>query len=131
MKTLRSKMTTEELSLTLGMAKQTVNRWIREKGWKTERINGVKGGRARWVHVDARVREHIKSLPAMRLQQAVYQLEETPPAYARPVAPALSPKITDVLEKMTASEQDHLERLLLREGINGFLTRLGIVDVNA
>ena len=124
-------MTTEELSITLGIAKQTVNRWIREKGWKTERINGVKGGRARWVYVDARVREHIKSLPSMRLQQSVYQLEETPPSYARPVVPALSPQISDVLAKMTKPEQDHLERLLLREGINGFLRRLGIADEQA
>ncbi|EFB5229110.1 YfeC-like transcriptional regulator [Escherichia coli] len=36
MKRLRNKMTTEELAECLGVAKQTVNRWIREKGWKTE-----------------------------------------------------------------------------------------------
>ena len=37
MKRLRNKMTTEELAECLGVAKQTVNRWIREKGWKTEK----------------------------------------------------------------------------------------------
>jgi excisionase family DNA binding protein len=62
MKRLRSKMTTEELADSLGVARQTVNRWIRQKGWKTEGINGVKGGRARLIHIDARVREHIMSL---------------------------------------------------------------------
>ncbi|WP_163373531.1 YfeC-like transcriptional regulator, partial [Escherichia coli] len=36
MKRLRNKMTSEELAECLGVAKQTVNRWIREKGWKTE-----------------------------------------------------------------------------------------------
>lgn len=45
-------MTTEELAECLGVAKQTVNRWIREKGWKTEKFPGVKGGRARLILVD-------------------------------------------------------------------------------
>ncbi|MBJ5827558.1 putative DNA-binding transcriptional regulator, partial [Salmonella enterica subsp. enterica serovar Meleagridis] len=47
MKRLRSKMTTEELAECLGVARQTVNRWIREHHWKTEKFPGVKGGRAR------------------------------------------------------------------------------------
>ncbi|MGM1299562.1 YfeC-like transcriptional regulator, partial [Enterobacter hormaechei] len=64
MKRLRSKMTTEELADSLGVARQTVNRWIRQKGWKTEGINGVKGGRARVICIDAHVKEHIISLPA-------------------------------------------------------------------
>ena len=59
MKKLRSKMTTEELAESLGVARQTVNRWIRQQGWKTEGLNGVKGGRARLIHIDARVKEHI------------------------------------------------------------------------
>ena len=45
-------MTTEELAECLGVAKQTVNRWIRETGWKTEKFPGVKGGRARLILVD-------------------------------------------------------------------------------
>ncbi len=52
MKKLRSKMTTEELAESLGVARQTVNRWIRQQGWKTEGLNGVKGGRARLIHID-------------------------------------------------------------------------------
>ena len=52
-------MTTEELAENLGVARQTVNRWIRQQGWKTEGVNGVKGGRARLIHIDARVKEHI------------------------------------------------------------------------
>lgn len=64
-------MTTEELANSLGVARQTVNRWIRQQGWKTEGINGVKGGRARLIHIDARVKEHIMNLPAIRNRQAV------------------------------------------------------------
>lgn len=56
MKKLRSKMTTEELAECLGVAKQTVNRWIREQNWTTEKFPGVKGGRARLIHIDAGVR---------------------------------------------------------------------------
>lgn len=48
-------MTTEELAECLGVAKQTVNRWIREKGWKTEKFPGVKGGRARLILVDTQI----------------------------------------------------------------------------
>lgn len=57
-------MTTEELAECLGVAKQTVNRWIREKGWKTEKFPGVKGGRARLILVDTQVCEFIQNTPA-------------------------------------------------------------------
>ena len=85
MKKLRSKMTTEELAESLGVARQTVNRWIRQQGWKTEGLNGVKGGRARLIHIDARVKEHIMSLPAIRNRQAVYHLAEATSA-CKPVS---------------------------------------------
>ncbi|MBM3071298.1 putative DNA-binding transcriptional regulator [Enterobacter sp. RHBSTW-00994] len=122
-------MTTEELADCLGVVKQTVNRWIRQKGWKTEGINGVKGGRARLIHIDARVREHIINLPAIRSRQAVYhQIAETPNRYgdAKPVN--VLRQITDALENMTPVEQERLAILLAREGIQGFLSRLGIAE---
>ena len=95
MKKLRNKMTTEELADTLGVARQTVNRWIRQKGWKTEGINGVKGGRARLIHIDARVKEHIISLPAIRSRQAIYQLAEAPSLYGESAPSTLLPQISD------------------------------------
>ncbi|MCS5452770.1 YfeC-like transcriptional regulator [Enterobacter huaxiensis] len=128
MKRLRSKMTTEELADSLGVARQTVNRWIRQKGWKTEGINGVKGGRARVIHIDARVKEHIISLPAIRHRQAIYQVAETPSLYEVPASSTLLPQIIDSLENMTQVEQERLHILLKREGIQGFLTRLGIAE---
>ncbi|MBA7751298.1 putative DNA-binding transcriptional regulator [Enterobacter sp. RHBSTW-01064] len=128
MKRLRCKMTTDELADCLGVARQTVNRWIRQKGWKTEGVNGVKGGRARLIHVDARVKEHIISLPAIRHRQAIYQVAETPSLYGIPSSSTLIPQIIDSLENMTQVEQERLLVLLKREGVKGFLSRLGIAE---
>lgn len=130
MKKLRSKMTTEELAESLGVARQTVNRWIRQQGWKTEGVNGVKGGRARLIHIDARVKEHIMSLPAVRNRQAVYHLAEVTSLYSDPSS-TLRPGIIETLENMTHLEQERLDALLKREGIRGFLARLGIAEFNA
>lgn len=116
-------MTTEELAENLGVARQTVNRWIRQQGWKTEGLNGVKGGRARLIHVDARVKEHIMSLPAIRNRQAVYHLAEVASSYNGQPS-RLRPGIIETLESMTELEQQRLDTLLKREGIRGFLARL-------
>lgn len=123
-------MTTEELANSLGVARQTVNRWIRQQGWKTEGINGVKGGRARLIHIDARVKEHIMSLPAIRNRQAVYHLAEVTSLYGESASSNLLPQIVDTLENMTRLEQERLDALLKREGISGFLTRLGIAELH-
>jgi transposase len=127
---LPGKMTTEELALMLGVARQTVNRWIRQQEWKTEGLNGVKGGRARLIHVDARVKDYIKRLPAIRSRQAVYHLAEATTAYNEPPT-SLRPGIIETLESMTELEQKRLEDFLKREGIRGFLTRLDIAEQNA
>lgn len=123
-------MTTEELAESLGVARQTVNRWIRQQGWKTEGLNGVKGGRARLIHIDARVKEHIMSLPAIRNRQAVNHLAEATSAYNATSA-NLFPGIIETLENMTAAEQKRLDTFLKREGIHGFLKRLGIAEEEA
>ena len=69
-------MTTEELAECLGVAKQTVNRWIREKGWKTEKFPGVKGGRARLILVDTQVCEFIQNTPAFHNTPMLLEAEE-------------------------------------------------------
>ena len=69
-------MTTEELAECLGVAKQTVNRWIREQNWTTEKFPGVKGGRARLIHIDSSVRAFLLNIPAFRKVPEVYQAEE-------------------------------------------------------
>ena len=113
-------MTTEELADSLGVARQTVNRWIRQKGWKTEGINGVKGGRARVICIDAHVKEHIISLPAIRNRRAVYHVAESPSHYGVATSSSLLPQIIDSLENMTTVEQERLRALLAREGLKVF-----------
>ncbi|EAA5367137.1 hypothetical protein DPX84_05150 [Salmonella enterica] len=126
MKRLRSKMTTEELAECLGVARQTVNRWIREQSWKTEKFPGVKGGRARLIHIDAGVREFILNIPAFRKLPAFYQAEEPFAEYANVAHSHAYRQIIDAVENMSAQEQEKLALFLSREGIRGFLTRLGI-----
>jgi excisionase family DNA binding protein len=119
-------MTTEELAECLGVAKQTVNRWIREQKWETEKFPGVKGGRARLIHIDSRVREFILHIPAFRNHSAFYQAEESLADY-QPVARSHACRqIMDAVENMTAAEQEKLALFLSREGIRSFLARLGI-----
>ncbi|EAX8474887.1 putative DNA-binding transcriptional regulator [Salmonella enterica] len=130
MKRLRSKMTTEELAGCLGVARQTVNRWIREQHWKTEKFPGVKGGRARLIHIDASVREFILNIPAFRKLPAFYQAEEAFAEYANAAHSHAYRQIIDAVENMSAQEQEKLALFLSREGIRGFLTRLGINEAD-
>ena len=67
------------------------------------------------------------SLPAIRNRQAVYHLAEVTASYSEPYS-NLSPGIIETLESMTQPEQKRLDALLKREGIDGFLTRLGITE---
>ncbi|MFS9433303.1 putative DNA-binding transcriptional regulator [Citrobacter sp. C348] len=126
MKKLRSKMTTEELAECLGVAKQTVNRWIREQNWKTEKFPGVKGGRARLIHIDAGVREFILNIPAFRKIPEFYQAEESVAEYSHVIRSHACRQIISALDNMSPAEQEKLALFLSREGIRSFLTRLGI-----
>ncbi len=67
------------------------------------------------------------SLPAIRNRQAVYHLAEVTASYSEPSS-NLSPGIIETLESMTQPEQRRLDALLKREGIHGFLTRLGLTE---
>ncbi|QMI06008.1 YfeC-like transcriptional regulator [Citrobacter sp. RHB25-C09] len=126
MKRLRSKMTTEELAICLGVAKQTVNRWVREQQWETEKFPGVKGGRARLIHIDERVREFILNIPAFRNHSAFYQAEEPLAEYTPGARSHAYRQIVDAIENMSVVEQEKLALYLSREGIRNFLARLGI-----
>ncbi|WP_113403752.1 MerR family transcriptional regulator [Escherichia coli] len=126
MKRLRNKMTTEELAECLGVAKQTVNRWIREKGWKTEKFPGVKGGRARLILVDTQVCEFIQNTPAFHNTPMLMEAEERIAEYAPGARAPAYRQIINAIDNMTDIEQEKVAQLLSREGIRNFLARLDI-----
>ena len=126
MKKLPAKMSTEELADRLGMTRQTINRWIREQGWRTEPMPGIKGGRARLIYITQQVLDYLANMPALRDVSADNQMQEPVRSYSAKESDVLWRQITDVLQNMTPVEQQRLQLLLSREGISGFLTRLGL-----
>jgi len=119
-------MSTEELANRLGMTRQTINRWIREQGWRTEPMPGIKGGRARLIYITQQVLDYLANMPALRDVSADNQMQEPVRSYSAKESDVLWRQITDVLQNMTPVEQQRLQLLLSREGISGFLTRLGL-----
>ena len=119
-------MTTEELAECLGVAKQTVNRWIREKGWKTEKFLGVKGGRARLILVDTQVCEFIQNTPAFHNTPMLLEAAEPLAEYAPGIRTPAYRQIISAIDNMTHSEQEKVAQFLSREGIRNFLARLDI-----
>lgn len=97
-------MTPAELADCLGLARQTINRWVREKQWRTEAIPGVKGGRARLVVIDQPVREFLTNIPARRHLLTDNHLAESPGAYLVNEADAIWRQITETLQLMTPAE---------------------------
>lgn len=124
MNRLPDKMTTAELADYLGIARQTVSRWTREQGWSTEAIPGIKGGRARLIHIDQSVRLFLANTTALRQQS--FRAEEPRQDYLSESDSQALRQITHALHNMTRDEQQRLARLLVREGLHGFLHRLGI-----
>lgn len=130
MKKLPAKMSTEELAEMLGMTRQTVNRWIREKGWQTEPMPGIKGGRARLIFMSDEVMDFLVNTPAFRQLPNENQIDEPAGSYTAHASDEVWRQISDVLQNMTSPEKERLHRLLAREGICGFLSRLGLSEQN-
>lgn len=131
MNILHNKMTTQELANCVGMANQTINRWIREQNWVTEPIPGVKGGRARLIHITPEVQQFLSSTPKLRHLSLSLRVAESDGAYGSKGNDPVWRKIQDVLLMMTPEEQLRLQVLLAREGLSGFLTRLNIAEDKA
>ncbi|HHR3291483.1 TPA: YfeC-like transcriptional regulator [Klebsiella oxytoca] len=125
---LKDKMTPAELAESLNLARQTINRWAREQKWRTEPIPGVKGGRARLIVIDRPVIDFLANIPALRHLAIDNQLAEQPVKYFVNDADTIWRQIVETMHLMTPTEQLHLRDLLAREGISGFLSRLGITD---
>lgn len=130
MKKFPAKMSTEELAEMLGMTRQTVNRWIREKGWQTEPMPGIKGGRARLIFMSDEVMDFLVNTPAFRQLPNENQIDEPAGSYTAHASDEVWRQISDVLQNMTSPEKERLHRLLAREGICGFLSRLGLSEQN-
>ncbi|MDU5425831.1 MAG: putative DNA-binding transcriptional regulator, partial [Clostridiales bacterium] len=81
MKKLPAKMSTEELAEMLGMTRQTINRWIREKNWHTEPMPGIKGGRARLIFITDEVMDFLVNTPAFRQLPNDNQIDEPAGSY--------------------------------------------------
>ena len=64
----------------------------------------------------------------VRHRQSAWSVAEPSANYSTLFQTASLRQIGSVLQNMTPAEQERLERFLAREGLRGFLTRLGIAD---
>ncbi len=102
MKRLRSKMTTEELAECLGVARQTVNRWIREQHWKTENFPASK----------ADAQDSSILMPACGSLFSIFRFSQTAcvlsgAEYANAAHSHAYRQIIDAVENMSAQEQEN------------------------
>jgi len=111
-------LTPEELANETGYSRQTVNKWIKRENWTTTPKPGVQGGKARLIHIDERVKSFIQSMRNLNEPNASYTAQQNS-------LPAL---LLSSVQQMTQNEQDLLAAMILREGINGVLQRLGISE---
>ena len=123
---LKDKMTPAELADCPGWPdKRSIAGFARNNG-APKQYPALKG-RARLVVIDQPVREFLTNIPARRHLLTDNHLAESP---CIPVneADAIWRQITETLQLMTPAEQLQLRDLLAREGISGFLARLGIAS---
>ena len=119
---IKERMTPEELALLTGYSRQTINKWVRKAGWITSPKPGVKGGKARVVHVNEKVRDFIRSA------RRATETSAMPDGISN--ERSLHTLLLTLANEMTPEEQKQMTSLLLREGITGLLQRLGIRDQN-
>lgn len=123
----KPRMTPAELAELTGYKAQTINRWVADQKWQTVPLKGVKGGKAHLIIVDERVREYVSGTVKMQPRAQDYRVAEPSAPYGDDAA-LLESQLRQVAQAMTAQERQKLSALLLREGISGLLTRLGIKD---
>lgn len=111
-------LTPEELANATGYSRQTINKWVKKENWTTAPKPGVQGGKARIIFVDDSVIEYLKSTRYAAEPAATYGVSQNP----------LPNLLINSLEQMTSEEQTKLSALLVREGIQGILQRLGISE---
>lgn len=109
-------LTPEELAQQTGFSRQTINKWVKKEAWTTAPKPGVQGGKARMIHIDERVKLFLKSTRHAAEPNAQYRVNQNS-------LPAL---LVTSLQQLSHEEQEKMAAMLLREGIQGILQRLGI-----
>ncbi|MBK0004831.1 YfeC-like transcriptional regulator [Erwinia sp. S38] len=112
-------LTPEELAQQTGFSRQTINKWVKKEGWTTAPKPGVQGGKARMIFIDDQVKSFLKSTRHATEPTAHYRVNQS----------SLSALLVSSLQQLSTDEQEKLMALLLREGIQGILQRLGIRNV--
>lgn len=112
-------LTPEELAQQTGFSRQTINKWVKKEGWTTAPKPGVQGGKARMIFIDEQVKSFLKSTRHATEPTAHYRVNQS----------SLSALLVSSLQQLSTDEQEKLMALLLREGIQGILQRLGIRNV--
>ncbi|MEJ4045085.1 YfeC-like transcriptional regulator [Erwinia sp. SLM-02] len=112
-------LTPEELAQQTGFSRQTINKWVKKEGWTTAPKPGVQGGKARMIFIDEQVKSFLKSTRHATEPTAHYRVNQS----------SLSALLVSSLQQLSTDEQEKLAALLLREGIQGILQRLGIRNV--
>lgn len=115
---LKERMTPEELAILTGYSRQTINKWVRKEGWTTTQKPGVQGGKARLIYIDEQVEEFINSAKRISDRIATYSVNNA----------SLEGLLLNSIKQMSENEQQKMSALILREGIVGMLTHLGIRD---
>lgn len=121
---LNAEMTPAALARATGYTTQTINKWIRQFNWQTLPVYGVKGGRARVIVVDERVKQFLFDTRRGGTFSGMYAAEPDADYIATPTS--LEQLLAGALSQMNETEREQLSTLLMREGINGILRRLGI-----
>lgn len=124
-------MTPDELGELTGYSPQTINKWVREKGWKTVKVAGVKGGKAHAIIMDESVRNYFLKTRHMRNSYPEFSRSEEPVLAYNNTSDTPERQIMEAVKSMSLNEKQKLAALLLRDGISGLLLRLGINDDEA
>lgn len=121
---LQSEMTPAALAEAAGYTTQTINKWVRQFGWKTAPLPGVKGGRARVIIVDEQVRQFLYDTRRGQFMPERHIVGEPVAEYG--AAHNLEQLLLGAMRQLSDRERELFSTLLMREGINGILERLGI-----
>lgn len=126
----KSQMTPGDLAQLTGYSPQTINKWVHAQRWQTRKIKGVKGGKAHVIIISDPVRLFIINTSKMRKRYPELSRAEEPHVPYGSVQDNVERQMTEAIRAMSESEQRRLAALLLREGVTGLLSKLGIGDAS-